>query len=53
MTDMKRITVSLPDEMVALLDELKRTEEYRGKPYSELLRSMIQVGLAKSKKKRR
>ena len=53
MTDMKRITVSLPDEMVTLLDELKGTAEYKDKPYSELLRSMIQVGLAKAKRKRR
>ena len=53
LTDMKRITVSLPDEMVTLLDELKGTAEYKDKPYSELLRSMIQVGLAKAKRKRR
>lgn len=53
MTDMKRLSVSLPDEMVELLDELKSSEEYRDKPYSELLRSMIQIGLAKSKIKRR
>ena len=53
MTDMKRITVSLPDDMVVLLDELKGTDEYKSKPYSELLRTMIQAGLAKTKKKRR
>ena len=53
MTDMKRLTVSLPDEMVVILDELKSSAEYKDKPYSELLRSMIQIGLAKSKSKRR
>lgn len=47
MTDMKRTTVSLPDEMVAALDLLKASEEFRDKPYSELLRTMIQRGLNK------
>lgn len=52
MTDMKRTTVSLPDEMVAALDKLKQTEEYRNKAYSELLREMIRIGLSKKGGKR-
>lgn len=45
MTDMKRTTISLPDELVDALDELKNTEEFRGVTYSELIRAMIKRGL--------
>lgn len=45
MTNMRRITVSLPDDLVAILDEMKQTAEYKNKPYSELLRAMIQRGI--------
>ena len=48
MTDMKRTTVSLPDELVAKLDELRSTEEFRNVSYSEMLRELIQRGLAKA-----
>lgn len=47
MTDMKRTTVSLPDDMVAALNELKKKDEFRRVSYSELIRIMIQRGLAK------
>lgn len=49
MTRMKRITVSLTDEMVVVLDAMKRTKEYKDRPYSELLRAMIQLGIEKCK----
>ena len=49
MTNMKRLTVSLPEKMAAELDALKRTKEFKSKPYSELLRAMIQIGLEKTK----
>jgi len=48
MTDMKRTTISLPDELVEKLDELKQTEEFKNVSYSELIRSMIQRGLDKA-----
>lgn len=48
MTDMKRTTVSLPDELVEKLDELKQTEEFKNTSYSELIRAMIQRGLEKA-----
>ena len=47
MTDMKRTTVSLPDELVDALNELRSTEEFKGVSYSELIRVLIQRGLAK------
>ena len=50
MTNMKRITVSLPDDMVVVLDAMKKTAEFRNKPYSELLRAMILLGIEKSKR---
>lgn len=49
MTDMKRMTVSMPDEMVKELDALKRTKEFRNEPYSLLIRTMIQLGLESGK----
>lgn len=49
MTDMKRMTVSMPDEMVAELDALKKTKEFRNEPYSLLIRTMIQLGLESGK----
>lgn len=48
MTDMKRTTVSLPDELVNALDALKKTDEFKNVTYSELIRTMIQRGLAKA-----
>lgn len=48
MTDMKRLTISLPDELVEKLEELKQTEEFKNAPYSKLIRTMIQRGLDKA-----
>lgn len=45
MTNMKRTTVSLPDELVDRLAELKETEAFRGCTYSELIRRLIKAGL--------
>jgi metal-responsive CopG/Arc/MetJ family transcriptional regulator len=46
---MRRLTVSLPDELVVILDAMKQTAEFNNGPYSELLRAMIQRGIEKSK----
>ncbi len=46
MTDMKRTTISLPDELVDALEELRSTEEFSGITYSELIRILIKRGLA-------
>ena len=48
MTNMRRLTVSLPDELVVILDAMKQTAEFKNRPYSELLRAMIQRGIEKS-----
>lgn len=50
MTDMKRTTVSLPDELVDALEKLRETDEFRGATYSELIRALIQRGLEKQDK---
>lgn len=48
MTDMKRITISLTDDLADALEQLKKAEEFRNVSYSELIRIMIQRGLAKA-----
>jgi len=45
MTDMKRITVSMTDEIVTALDELRRTDEFNGRPYSYIIRALLSRGL--------
>lgn len=48
MTDMKRTTVSLPDELVKALNALRETEEFKNVTCSELIRILIQRGLEKA-----
>lgn len=50
MTDMKRITVSMPDNMVKAIDALKQTDDFKDRPYSEIIRAMVQRGLDKTKR---
>lgn len=45
MTDMKRITVSLPDELVAALDALLATDKFKGFTKSEIIRALVWRGL--------
>lgn len=45
MTDMKRITVSLTDELVAAISELQKTDEFRNMPASAIIRMMVERGL--------
>lgn len=52
MTNMKRISVSLPDSMVHALDEMKRNDQ-KARPYSELIRWLIGLGLEKAAKNAR
>lgn len=49
MTNMKRLTVSLPDDLVEALEILRTTAEFSGKPYSEIIRTLIQRGLENKK----
>ena len=48
MTDMKRITVSLPDDLVAALDAIKAKAEFSGMAMSQIIRMLIQRGLVKA-----
>lgn len=50
MTDMKRITVSLPDDMADSIEALKQTDDFKGRPYSEIIRVLVQRGMGKMKK---
>ena len=51
MTDMKRITVSFPDDIAEQLEALKRTERFAGQPYSELIRYLVTLGIHASSRK--
>ena len=43
MTNMKRLSVSLSDEIVDALHILKQSEEYRNCSYSEIIRQLIRA----------
>ena len=49
MTNMKRITVSLTDEIDAAVTELKKTDLYKKSSYSAVLRTLIELGISKCK----
>ena len=51
MTDMKRITVSFPDEIETKLLELKKTDMFAGRPYSELIRYLVSLGIQSASRK--
>lgn len=46
MTEMKRATVSFPDEIVEEIEKLKETPEYRQCTYSEIIRRLVLRGLS-------
>lgn len=45
MTDMKRITISVPDELDKKILELKKTDEFARASYSEVVRTILLRGL--------
>lgn len=45
MTDMKRTTVSLPDDVVEAIGKLRSTEKFKRCTYSEIIRQCIREGL--------
>ena len=47
MTDMKRTTVSFPDDIVFKLNKLKETKEFHNCSYSEIIRNLVLRGLDK------
>ena len=45
MTTLKRVMVSLPRDLEAAIDELRRTPELRNVPVSQILCRLIRKGL--------
>lgn len=48
MTDKKRLMITIDDETVAAIDKLKK-EKFYDKPFSEMYRYLIQLGLEQTK----
>lgn len=51
MTDMKRITISVPQEMEATIYGLRKQEEYNRCSMSEIIRRLVEIGLKAEAKK--
>lgn len=51
MTDMKRTTVSFPDNIVSELERLKQTDEFKKCTYSEIIRRLVERGVKCIKEK--
>ena len=47
MTDMKRITVSFPDDIDEAIFELRKTDEFAKCSYSEIVRRLVLMALDK------
>lgn len=45
MTDMKRITISLPDDLDKLILKLKQSPSLAGCSYSEVVRRLLEMAL--------
>lgn len=46
MTDMRRITVSFPNDIDRSLTELRKQDEFARCSYAELIRRLVRIGLA-------
>lgn len=53
MTDMKRITVSLTDELDEAILVLKGTEQFKKSSYAEIIRFLLHHGIEAEKEKKR
>ena len=53
MTDMRRITVSFPEDIGEQLESLKKTDRFAGRPYSELIRYLVTLGIQSNSRKAR
>ncbi|BAK97393.1 hypothetical protein OBV_01950 [Oscillibacter valericigenes Sjm18-20] len=51
MTTMRRITISLPDDLEDAVEALKATERFKSRTYSQIIRYLLELGV-KSEKKR-
>jgi len=48
MTEMRRVTISLPDELDRKVLELKKRDEFARASYSEVCRKLLEKGLEKA-----
>ena len=51
MTDMKRVTISIPEDMYVTIFELRKTDAYVKCSYSEIVRKLMESGLQAEKAK--
>lgn len=47
MTDMKRVTISIPDDLDKKIVALRKKDEYLRDSYSEIVRKLLDRGLEK------
>lgn len=45
MTDMRRMTISMPDEIDQRIMEMKKEDRYARYSYSEIVRELVRLGL--------
>ena len=50
MTDMKRMTISMPDEIDRKIMEMKKDDQYARYSYSEIVQVLVRMGLEKTGK---
>lgn len=46
MTDMRRITIALPDDIDRRIVELRKTDEFTRLSYAEIVRRLLERGLS-------
>lgn len=51
MTDMKRITFAIPDDIDKYINKVKSTEAHRKESYSEIVRQLLTLGMNVLEKK--
>lgn len=51
MTDMKRISISLPEDLDSEILELRKKDRFVRCSYSEIVRKLLIIGLSAEKKK--
>ena len=45
MTDMKRITISVPDDIAKAVYEMRKEDRFTKCSYSEIIRQLVSIGL--------
>ncbi|MFR2752040.1 MAG: hypothetical protein ACLTAZ_07590 [Dysosmobacter welbionis] len=55
MTDMRRVTVSIPDDLDKMVEKFRSSDSGKGFSYSEAVRRLLEIGMkadARGRKKR-